>query len=1205
MPSHTQKRFIFMPIRIGNKILTGKNKNVGNIDHSKSVPSKVQEISQAPTDTTKTDDGYIRKGIFKLSVKSKNIEQDSIFLNTNKTHKLFFYSTPRKDSFLYKRSDLATWDVKKAKCWDEEQEKYVYKDVHLPQVIDTEFYTDKTKLSQQTRTGISTQVKGIDTDAPKTIFWHLKHACELNEARENNGLKPLPSVNSQAHFVDYLNNCGINAKIINTTSEKIKYLPKLYQTTYAHFATAELLLIFSGSMRDEILQMIEQNKLQSRRRIFASEKIKGSKNFQISDWVEFQNHAVEIDGIQYAIRFRIIDTCAIHGIAGYGDIAKNVGWKLTAKDNFTKAQKGRMLEMALNYPVEFEEYSLGDLDVYEILEAYDKKWREIYEILGLSNDEQDYYQEPKLTIGGTVKDLFLAKLAQKLNIKDELSEKGKVIEKWQKKLKTSVLDKYLNFNPGEIRQYFKSTKCLLSKVEGGRCRNNRPTDIFVCRKNKGKYDASLICDIDISGCYGEGQRNQLFFIGVPVTFGMEISKYNEYPSLRQILTELKVNIDLLCKRNREDWLKPENWGELIPGGWVFRWGIREPLKYGQDLFASWFTKSGHGTDVMAKFIKDNESNDSELTDKQELIDFDEEYGTIKIFEHETFNSVLTHDGLQWLFGVASPRQRNEILDKGMVLCGAYYPRSQELKIENWDNAITELDSVYESWEGVNSYELSDNSVINKDNSCHSWISINLGELIVNDLLIERKKAQITHGKKSPLDQLFKLCVNTLYGDMVSKYFVTSNPIVGNNITARARLLAWYMEKGFNGWQTITDGCGFLLNEVLKAGKSKLDGETTISERDKRLKSWNIFKSPLNDVEEYLMLNGEIFVKQNDELKSIGKGSDNGFINQKAWEHLQNQFECVDILHSESSKITVNKDDLSVSFLTRKGQFSFETKDVYWRGAFHGSANYILEKEIILISGIDAESIKGDELIKSEGLKEKHPCLDIIRKNTNNPLDWEITTYQVIKMRGYEVGKTHEGWINNDSEDIDTINLIESERYGSDNSPAKDFMIQLLENSESIKRQQTAIKEGILKISEYQERTETFKNNSIVPGDSIKKSFLMAEYSQTQFTFKNYEQFIGWDKPCSSDKDKYSQSLESFFLNKNGSLNFKKLVDWVYENIQNETQNPLELLDQHNNRSRASKKTKKNNGNGKSKNTVNINHPSRIEYERIKELLKGE
>ena len=96
--------------------------------------------------------------------------------------------------------------------------------------------------------------------------------------------------------------------------------------------------------------------------------------------------------------------------------------------------------------------------------------------------------------------------------------------------------------------------------------------------------------------------------------------------------------------------------------------------------------------------------------------------------------------------------------------------------------------------------------------------------MINDLLINRKQAQKRDGKKSPLDMLFKLGVNTLYGDMVSKYFAVANTCTGNNITARARLLCWCMEKGLHGWESITDGCAFELTGVLFGKNSNIDGE---------------------------------------------------------------------------------------------------------------------------------------------------------------------------------------------------------------------------------------------------------------------------------------------------------------------------------------------------------------------------------------------
>lgn len=1062
------------------------------------------------------------------------------------SYKLFLTGKPKTNQYLFDREEMVDWEgaykVKKNKKSGRE----FIQPIHIPFPIDTEFYTPLEPLNQIGRIGLTTQIKGIHPDAPKAIFLHPLHAREINKARINAELSELPVIQSDWHLIDYLNACGLDTKLVKTKPEEVEKLPKCYQSGYAHFATAELNMFCSGSFKDELAAFVKSGVLKSRRRVIIENK--SGKGFGkqktktiLEDYFEFQYHAIEINGIKYAIRLRIIDTCAIHGVSSYSDIAKTVGWELKHKDKFNSDEKSKMLETALARPADFEDYSLGDLDVYEILNAYDSKWREVYELLGIA----DYYHVPKLTIGGTVKDLFLAKLANKLGIADLIEGKSKL--SWQKQVKERVIDKYLTFNPSNIRQWFNNTRVLLTKVEGGRCRNNRPTDIFVCRKFKGKYDANLICDIDISGCYGEGQRNQLFAIGKPEIYDHELSNDNEYTTLRQWLEQYGVNTSLLARKNREDWVKPENWGELVAGLWCARFRTSEQLKYSQDFFASWFTTTGYGLDLMAKFIKENQASDSEMVDKLDLIDFDEEYGTLKIFEQEIHNGVLTHDGLQWILAIASDRQRNELLDKIVILSSAVYPRSQEVKPSDWSKALNELDAKYENWQGKNTTtKLKDGTIRRDSNSCHAWFSINLGELIVDELLIERKKAQITHGKKSPLDLLFKLCVNTLYGDMVSKYFSTSNPVVGNNITARARALAWYMEKGFNGWQSITDGCGFLLNKVLKRGRDLIDGELTISNREKKLAQRMISETTLGDAKEITAYWDE---EKKLHLLVDGLEVDNSWIDIAAMEHLQNTFTCVDVLHNETTGIKVNK-DLTVDFKPRTGQFSFETKDVYRSGGFHGSANYAFE-------------------------------------NPNG------TT---IKMRGYELKRTHEGWIV-DGETISECDLeafVKTGRYGKDNNPGKDFMKGLLVNPEKIQRQEPAIKEGILKIAEYQDCTKKYDALGLQPGDNIKKLILMQEFSLTQFTFKTYEQFIGWKKVIEKSKDKNSQSLEGFFLNSDGTLNFKRMVDWVHDAISRGVINPYLELDSYRHKDRASKDTKKP--------KVSTTHPARSSYEKIKKQL---
>jgi hypothetical protein len=730
-----------------------------------------------------------------------------------------------------------------------------------------------------------------------------------------------------------------------------------------------------------------------------------------------------------------------------------------------------------------------------------------------------------------------------------------------------ILDRYLQFNPGNLREFAKNTKALLTKVEGGRCRNNRPTDIFVRRKIKGKYDANLICDIDISGCYGEGQRNQLFAIGNPLTFGFDITKYseNDYPTLRQTLKMFDVDVDALIKGDNEAWTKAENLGELVPGLWYWRITVKEEdLKYPQDFFASWFTDSGHGVDVLAKFIK-SMGSDTEYEDLENS-QFDEEYGNLKIFNHQIHNAVLTHDGLQWILKVASARQRNELLDKIVVLTGALYPRSERIECDG-ESAVKELDAVYDKWEGKNNLKIFKQNnrfvVQNNQEECHGWYGVNMGELIVDKLLIERKKAQKTEGKKSPLDLLFKLAVNTLYGDMVSKFFSISNPVVGNNITARARALAWYMEKGLYGWQSITDGCAFELNGVMFPKRDVIDGESINQHRkDSKLNSRNQSRVPLGNAEEikghwvekqdkgetYHELNLVIVNKDGSETELTGSKATE-WVDKVAMEHLQNLFPCTDVLQSPTTGIKI-KSDLSVEYFPRVGQFSFETKDVYHSGAFHGSANYLLV-------------------------------------NPNNPEDKPI-----VKARGYELKREHESY---SLEDLET--LVENDRYGEKNNPARDLLKQLLDNAKFVQRQDPAIKQGILKIGDYAEHPDKYEELGLEVGDNIKKCFLMQEFSLTQFTFKTYEQYHTWKKVIDSYKDKGKQSLEAYFQNPDGSINFVALVEWVDNAIANDVMNPFKAIDGNRNKQR----TTKEEGTTRKKFDGNP-HPKLETYQKIQRRL---
>ena len=75
-----------------------------------------------------------------------------------------------------------------------------------------------------------------------------------------------------------------------------------------------------------------------------------------------------------------------------------------------------------------------------------------------------------------------------------------------------------------------------------------------------------------------------------------------------------------------------------------------------------------------------------------------------------------------------------------------------------------------------------------------------------------------------MNNLIKFVINTFYGDLISLYFKCGNTVAGNNITARARSMAWHLEKSVHGFQTITDGCCFELNRVIYKHKYNVDSE---------------------------------------------------------------------------------------------------------------------------------------------------------------------------------------------------------------------------------------------------------------------------------------------------------------------------------------------------------------------------------------------
>lgn len=899
---------------------------------------------------------------------------------------------------------------------------------YLPIEVDTEFTHPEYDLNNPEGTlnqTISVQMRSL-TEREGLIYAHPDIApISRHKLLEH-------------HFavLDYLEDYGYDVSLTRLPSweSATSDIPWLQIDLYCFFAVAELYRIFQGVYRDDIEYLCTQSKthaIEQGRRLRTFHQNAG-KYF---NWVEMP-WLLSLNGQWYRIRLAIYDTCAVHGVANYASFCNNSGVKLKYKDNFTSEEKSRMLDQYINRSEDFDNYSLGDLYNHDALMGNLENFKQIYESLELSQ----YFTPPRLTIGATVARLIESSIKKLFNADPNNRE---------------VINAFCKYGSADYIKKKQTTGALNAKVDGGRCRNNRPTDTV----GKG-----VICDIDISGCYGEGLRVQTYPLGIPAIIDYPLkSKSNEYLTLRQFLKKYGK--------------------ELVPGLWQARVSCKDgvPLKYKQDYLASWLPPKD-----ISKMPTDSES---ESTDDWWDID---NIGEIKIFTNEVTHGLITHDFLQWLDNIASTRQRKEMLDKLVVETAMYYPASDRVE------TTQELLEAHQNHKGRNKCEIKkvngNTTKISIEKECHKWVGVNLGELLVNHLLIERKK----YPKKTPFNELYKLCINTIYGDMVSPFFTVGNVVVGNNITARARALAWCMEKGLHGWQSITDGCAFDVNKVLyPRDDRRISGEIVVY----------LYANSRYDDYTYGMLSvkylgvtdklSTLVLKANDRgegyLNDLTPNESLDWVNKAAMEHLQVLFPGLDVLHQETKDVYGR---------TRKGQFEFEAKGFFDIATFHGTANYSL-------------SFNG---------KTK------------------------FAMRSYSK-KSHQ-----------VIELTDKLTITDHNAKPSEVFLLALRNPTKIGRSSVFLKSKILKVGDYRKNYQKWGESQAFPGCTVESGALLREFSLTQFTFQTNEQYHSWLREFQKYLNHYGQSYEMFFVNDNGTLNYQLMVETIDEMIREGKRSLFDGLD---------------------------------------------
>lgn len=997
----------------------------------------------------------------------------------------------------------------------------------FPLVIDTEYTQSDWKgmLKNERlegRRGVTVQMKGIH-DGPPLIFAHpdqVAYAEEINaeiiNAEEINagGIKkeirdpilqvpfsPIDYLKAQGfkagisqcrirdpilqtYFapIDYLKALGFDVEISQCNEADLDELEVSFEIClYAHFALAELFMItpdagFQEDLLDIVLQkkIIQKNNLQTRRNAY-SDSIP-------MPWI------ITFDGRhEFRCHLTIIDSSAVHGSVSYAVLCENTGTELLYKDLMDDDIE-RMDKAYFERPDDFDLYAIGDLSVYEALRANADNFRRVYDSLGIG----DYYREPRLTIGATVNHIFGAKLRQLFDI---APGDGK---SWKK-----LSDLFRFGSAGYLRTRTNTTTAWLSKIDGGRCRNNRPTDASI--------DAPLV-DIDLAGCYGESLRSQIYPMGRPIVLRYDPdSEINKMPTLREFLKNVGWGLDG-CELISGLWmakvftnaghplkLKGTDQKQNSTPKKVVKIDDPSPLKHKQDFMTSWFDFN----------LKNAEASDVPL-------ELQNKTGKTKIFFREIQNGVITHDFVQWLEYVCCEDQRNELLDTISIQAAILYPASERCETSS------ELRDRISNHEGQNTctvtFEKGKSVLVDETRECHAWLGVNLGTFIINDLMAWRK----CYPKKTPLNQLYKLCINTFYGNSTSSYFEISNVVVGNNITARARAMIWYAEKVLHFVQTITDGGVFELNRVVYPGETgRVTAADLVCLYSK--KEPNVRFAPLGGCDAIrldwegktpvlsLDKGGGILVKRGDEASD--------WVNEAAWLHLQSLFPGVDVLHGDDSRVTVAGGELKdgkpdMLLIPRKGEFDFDMKGFYDYGRFHGAANYKIvnpNETVTAMRGYDSKIRKKKEKEKGEENGEEKGEEKVKQNQT-----------ALVVIGGH---------------------LAEGSRY--DELTPADVFLDGLSSPARIERADAFLRPLILKTQDFVNGMKRWRKTPFVPGDTIYRFGLIKELSLSQFTFNSLMQYKKFDSQHERMKVKFGQGFEAYFVDDGDDrLKYRQMINLI-------------------------------------------------------------
>ena len=348
-------------------------------------------------------------------------------------------------------------------------------------------------------------------------------------------------------------------------------------------------------------------------------------------------------------------------------------------------------------------------------------------------------------------------------------------------------------------------------VNGGRCINENPTRINLYK----------VLDIDLSGCYGSSLAKMSYPIGVPSTITGRTSTHTECRSLRQMMSTISQ-------------FESNLWTAVVH--------TSEDLSFEQDLVFS--NPDTTASEIRRKIIKksyDDDGNEVQEIDRSHID------GGFCLLKRQILNGILTSNSLEILKSIATDIEWSELLDKIKVDVIIGY-RTKDKVSE--DVYLQRIDTCKKGFESVNG----DSEVDKRDKM---WVQIDLNGFVSPFLKLRKqlKKQKKNKGDQFDLQQnACKLFINTLYGVMASPYFTTSNAILANNITDRARCGVWKIAKALGTNMSITDGGAYQYNDCrVLDPNGKKPGINTLSDYDRLNKHKSITRKSILDFDTFYAL----------------------------------------------------------------------------------------------------------------------------------------------------------------------------------------------------------------------------------------------------------------------------------------------------------------------------------------------------------------